>query len=49
MITSCFFMVVSTQDGAGDNEDNAMYEDKFRVRSARLLEQFCILKQLHHI
>ena len=29
--------------------DNAVYEDKLQVRSARLLEQFCILKQLHHI
>ena len=29
--------------------DNAVYENKLQVRSARLLEQFCILKQLHHI
>ena len=28
--------------------DNAVYEDKLQVRSARLLEQFCILKRLHH-
>ena len=36
MITSCFFMVVSTQDGAEIMTDNAMYEDKFQVSQCKI-------------